>query len=183
MFRHTIEEAKERPDYSHSDEFNVVLQLRADVQDPQFPQFFERVSSERKIKWSLRDLILLDDIRQGKQISPDARAHVERLKNEGVIEIVGRGRGTRYILSKRFYTFVGERGVYTRKKGLDTEEKKALIIKHLKEHLKGTIQEFEQLLPSLSRNQIHGLLRNLRREGKLKSEGRSKGGFWVITES
>jgi ATP-dependent DNA helicase RecG len=102
------------------------------------------------------------------------------LKNEGVIEIVGRGRGTRYILSKRFYTFIGERGVYTRKKGLDTEEKKALIIKHLKEHGEGTIGEFEQVLPSLSRNQIHGLLRNLRNEGKVKAMGRSKGAYWVL---
>lgn len=180
MFRRTIEEAKERPDYSRSDEFNVVLWLRADVQDPQFLQFFERISLERKISWSLRDLVLLDDIRQNKPISPNAHHDIERLKNEGVIEILGRGRGTRYILSKRFYTFVGERGVYTRRKGLDSEEKMALIVKHLKQHKKGVFSDFEQIFPSLNRNQIGRLLKLLKKEGIVRFRGSRKSGYWEM---
>ncbi|MFH0989739.1 MAG: RNA-binding domain-containing protein [bacterium] len=180
MFRRTIEEAKERPDYSRSDEFNVVLWLRAEVQDPQFLQFFEQVSTERKINWSLRDLVLLDDIRRNKSISPDAHPDIERLKNEGVIEIVGRGRGTRYILSKKFYTFVGERGVYTRSIGLDSEEKKALILKHLKEHGKGIYSDFGQLFPTLNRNQIARLLKLLRKGNKIRHIGTRKSGHWEL---
>jgi len=130
----------------------------------------------------LRDLVLLDDIRQGKRISADAHAEVERLKSEGVIEIVGRGRGTRYILSKRFYSFIGERGVYTRRKGLDTEEKKALIVKHLKEHGQGTIQEFEQIFPNLTREQINWLVRQLKEEKRIVRSGARRNAQWILKE-
>jgi ATP-dependent DNA helicase RecG len=91
---------------------------------------------------------------------------------------LSRGRGTRYILSKRFYDFSGKKGSYTRKRGLDRETNKELILRHLKNHQRGTILEFEEVLPSLTRYQIHSLLKDLRRESRVAHIGPKKGGHW-----
>jgi ATP-dependent DNA helicase RecG len=45
-----------------------------------------------------------------------------------VVERSGRGK---IILSRKFYAFLGEKGVHTRKKGLDRETEKELLLKHL----------------------------------------------------
>ena len=157
MFRLAIEESKPRPDYSMSDAYAVILKIRGEIQDVQFLKFLEKISSEKKIEWTTQDLILLDDIRVGKTPSSEFQKSISRMADQGIIEKFGRGRGVRFILSKRLYSFLGEKGIYTRKRGLDREEKKALILKHIKNHKKGTIKEFEQVLPSLNRNQIHKL--------------------------
>lgn len=180
MFRRSIEEAKPLPDYSRSDAFSVVLKLEGEIQDIQFLKFFERVSQEKKVNWTISDLILLELIRKGNR--PDTSQHdaVKRLTDQGFVELIGRGKGVRYILSKKFYTFLGEKGTYTRKKGLGSEEKKALILKHLNENDKGTILEFEQILTSLNRNQIHKLLKSLKKEEKIEFIGSRKFGYWRI---
>jgi len=180
MFRLSIEEAKPRPDYSKSDAFSVILKIIGEIQDIQFLKFFEKVYSEKRIKWTTQDLILLDDVRIGKSPSPEFQDSLHRLIEQGIIEKFGRGRGVKYILSKRFYIFLGEKGVYTRKRGLDTEEKKALIIKHIENHGKGTIQEFEQIFPNLTRYQIHNLLKSLKKKKIIKYEGPAIGGFWKL---
>ncbi len=180
MFRLAIEESKPRPDYSMSDAFAVVLKIRGEIQDVQFLKFLEKISSERKIEWTTQDLILLDDIRVGKSPSPEYQKSISRMADQGIIEKFGRGRGVKFILSKRFYSFLGEKGTYTRKRGLDREEKKALILKHIKNHKKGTIKEFEQVIPSLNRNQIHKLLKYLKKEDKIEFVGSKKAGYWII---
>jgi len=176
MFRLMIQESKPRPDYTGSDAYRVLLSLHAEIQDPQFLRYLERVGRERGRPLPVHDLVLLDDIRRGSVRAADAR--VRRLVEHGFIERISRGKGTRYILSKRYYTVAGERGVYTRKRGLDRETHKALILKHLEMHEIGTIQEFEQLLPSLTRNQIHALIKELRKEGRVVFVGSRHAGHY-----
>ena len=99
----------------------------------------------------------------------------------GVVERVGRGRGTRYLLSRRFYSAIGQRGAYTRRRGLDREENKAIILRHLQTcGANGAqISELQLVLPSRSRNQLKRLLDDLRREGKIRLEGERRGARWV----
>lgn len=182
MFRLSIQEAKPRPDYSKSDAFSVILRIRGEIQDIQFLKFFEKVYSEKTIGWTTQDLILLDDIRTGKSLLPEYQDSLRRLTEQGIVEKFGRGRGVKYILSKRFYTFLGEKGAYTRMKGLGIEEKKALIIKHLKNYGKGTISEFQDVILSSNREYIKYLLKVLRDEKQIKFEGSKKSGFWVLAK-
>lgn len=180
MFRRSIEEAKPLPDYSRSDSFAVVLKLQGKIQDVQFLKFFERVSEEKKVNWTVSDLILLESIRKGEHLDSSQHDAVKRLTDQGFVELIGRGKGVRYILSKKFYTFLGEKGTYTRRKGLGSEEKKALIIKHLNENEQGSILEFEQILTSLNRDQIHKLLKSLKKDNKIEFIGSRKFGYWRI---
>lgn len=180
MFRRAIEEAKPLPDYSRSDAFSVVLNLQGKIQDVQFLKFFERVSEEKKVNWTVSDLILLELIRKGDHLNASQHDAVKRLVDQGFVELIGRGKGVRYILSKKFYTFLGEKGTYTRKRGLDTETKKTLLLKHLEHHLQGRFSEFKDVIPGLTDDQLKGLLKSLRKENKIKFIGAHRNGYWVI---
>jgi ATP-dependent DNA helicase RecG len=181
MFRLMILESKPRPDYSGSDENRVLLRLYAEIQDPEFLNFIQKVGKQKKLTFDLWDLLLLDDIRQGKVRAADDP--VRRLVRQGAIEKVGRGRGTRYILSKTYYAVAGHKGAYTRERGLDRETNKQLILKHLDHHDgKGTIQEFLDVLKELNRNQVHGLLDELREERRIRFVGSKRKGYWEKIE-
>ena len=97
----------------------------------------------------------------------------------GVVETVGRGKGTRYLLSRRFSAMIGERGTYTRRRGLDDETNKELLLKHLRESPAGSpLSELHQVLPQLSARRVQVLLTVLREEGKAIVEGSRRWARW-----
>jgi len=179
MFRIMLEEGKNRPDYNKSDEYRVVLRLDSEIQDIQFLTFLDKVGQETLKSWSVHDLILLDDIRKGNVHKLSDR--IRQFMEQGVVEHVGgSGKASRYILSRRFYSFIGGKGRYTRAKGLNRETNKQLLIEHLKNHTSGKIKEFEEVLPELTRSQIHSLLKELKRENKIKYIGPKRLGHWEL---
>jgi ATP-dependent DNA helicase RecG len=106
------------------------------------------------------------------------------LADQGVIETIGRGRGTRYILSRQFYVMTDRKGVYTRKRGLDRETNKALLLKHIRDNAGAGVplNELFQVLPALSRYQIQRLLQELRDEGLTRNVGTTKASRWFPTD-
>ncbi|MGE3541586.1 MAG: hypothetical protein AB7N91_29675 [Candidatus Tectimicrobiota bacterium] len=101
-----------------------------------------------------------------------------------MIERVGRGRGVRHLLSRRFYRFLGQGGVYTRRRGLDRETNKALLLKHIEDSaaLGTKLEELQQVLPELSRHQVQTLLRELKRSGHVRLEGVTNAGRWFLAD-
>lgn len=98
-----------------------------------------------------------------------------------MIERVGRGRGARYLLSRRFYRFLGRAGAYTRRKGLDRETNKSLLPRHIDDSTASgtTLAELQEVLPGLSRDQAQTLLRELKREGqRVAVRGVTKAARW-----
>lgn len=180
MYRQSILESKPLPDYSKSDEYSVIVSIMGNIQDVQFLRYLEKITEEKQVTLSLTDLIILDLIRKGDKIETGYSAILNQLKDKGIIEPLAGGRGRKYMLSKQLYTYLNEKGKYTRAKGLDKDEKKALIIKHLKHHDKGTMDEFEQVLPSTKRSQIKYLLNQLRLENKIIYRGKTKNGYWEL---
>ncbi|WLD15014.1 hypothetical protein SH412_005210 [Planctellipticum variicoloris] len=88
-------------------------------------------------------------------------------------------RGT-YVLSRRFYDFVGKKGIYTRKKGLDRDQNRALLLKHIRESQNSgsPIGELMQVLPAQSRRQIQLLLKSLERDGEIHMIGTTRSSRW-----
>jgi ATP-dependent DNA helicase RecG len=87
------------------------------------------------------------------------------------------------VLSRRFHAFLGQKGAYTRKVGLDRETNKALLLKHIRENVKegSRMEELGQVLPSLTRHQIVRLLRALREAGEIRVEGTTRQARWYPT--
>lgn len=183
MFEESLKEGKPRPDFAGTDAHQVCINLLGDIQNPQFIRFLERVSAERGISFSVEDLVILDAISHG--VRPDAseaRDHLARLVETGIVERTGAGRGAKYVLSRRFYSFLGKKGAYTRERGLDRDTNKALLLKHIKESGSegAKLSDLQQVLRDLSRAQVQTLLRELRSEGKAHSVGLTKAGRWLI---
>jgi ATP-dependent DNA helicase RecG len=180
MFEESIKEAKPVPDYSLSDQFQVSVILKGIVRDEQFLHFLSKIGPERLSKFSTQDFLTLDLLHQEQEVSSDLKQGLNRLLDEGIVERIGRGRGVRYILSRRFYSSIGKAGVYTRRRGLDRETNKSLLLSHIVENgNKGTrLAELLEVLPALSRGAVQTLLRDLKNEGRLQVTGRTKGGVW-----
>ena len=99
------------------------------------------------------------------------------LLDKGLLERAGRGR---YILSGRLYGFLGEKGTYTRKRGLDRETNKSLLLKHIKDNEEtGTpLHELMQVLPGHTRAQVKTLVQELKDEGRAYPVGERRWAKW-----
>jgi len=176
MFENSVRESKLPPNYSGTDDHQVSLVLHGEIQDPLFLRFLEQIGKETLSSFNTTDLIVLDLVHREKSIPRWARDRLPLLRRSGVIEKTGR----KYMLSRRFYKFVGRKGVYTRKRGLDRETNKALLLKHIQDNKKdgSRFREFKDVLPDLTRDQIQTLLREMKKAGLVHSIGRAHGARW-----
>jgi ATP-dependent DNA helicase RecG len=180
MFEESIKEGKPRPDFIGTDDHQVSVTLRGEIQNPALVRFLEKVGKERLAAFTTTDFLILDSIQRDVPVSVELQPRVPHLLEQGVIERIGRGRGSRFIFSRRLYGHLGKPGSYTRKKGLDRETNKALLLKHIveSEKLGASMREFEQVLPAVTRRQILLLLQELRAEGQIHPEGARRGTRW-----
>lgn len=174
-------ESKPLPDFAGTDDYWIILSFAGSIQDPEFLKYLEKIGQEVQNSFRVDDFLVLNHLRKGEVVPDHLRPRLPHLIKCGAIEKTGRGKGTRFLLTKRFYSMSNKKGDYTTRRGLDRETNKELLVKHLKNFKKGTLKEFQQVLPTLSRHQIYILLRELRQEDRIKLEGRTKGGHWALT--
>ena len=136
--------------------------------------------TQKLASFGAHDLILLDRIHNEKPVEPSDRERLKQLVELGVIERSGRGRGVRYLLSRTFYEMAENSGLHTRRQGLERETNKELICRHVEHQGKaGAVRdEFRQVLPDLTDNQIKGLLKELQAERRVYCTGHAKGARW-----
>ncbi|MBW1970939.1 MAG: transcriptional regulator, partial [Deltaproteobacteria bacterium] len=113
--------------------------------------------------------------REGK-LPQWARDRIPVLLKSGVVERIGR----KYMLSRKYYEFVDRKGVYTRKRGLDRETNKQLLLKHISDNQKtgSRFSELREVLPSLSRRQVQALLTALKKQNKVWMVGKTSAAKW-----
>ena len=180
IFEQSIQQGKALPDFTGTDQYQLVLTLNCQVQDPLFVQFLEKVAREKNAAFTTDDFLILDVIHREHQIPDKYKSRLKYLDDMGVIETVGRGRGVRRILSRRFYSMAGKKGTYTRKRGLDHETNKKLIEKHIHDQARAgaTLEELQEVLPALSRGSLKWLLQSLKSEGRIHVVGKTRGARW-----
>jgi ATP-dependent DNA helicase RecG len=180
IFRECIRQSKPLPDFFRTDEHSVWLTLHGGIQDPEFLRFLEEVGQERMAAFSTEDFLVVDLVHREQPLPGHLKVRAEYLLEQGIIERMGRGRGTRMLLSQRFYRHLGKPGVYTRKRGLDQETNKALLLKHVTDSGEegAPFNELMQVLPNLTRRQIQYLIGRLKREGLIALKGVKKGSRW-----
>lgn len=181
MFETSIKQSKPLPDFAGTDDFQVALTLNGEVQDPKFLRFLEKVSAEQMSSFTTQDLLLLDLINKEQKIPDYLKHRAPALRDAGIIEQIGKGRHSKFILSRKLYKFIGQGGVYTRKRGLDAGTNKALILQHLRTSKQCRFGELQQVVPHLSRDQLKNCLNRLRLEGKAICIGTRRWSYWQIT--
>ena len=179
IYESCIRESKPEPDFSRSDAYHVWVTLHGQLRNPEFLAILERIGKERVDTFSTEDLLVLDRVFSGSEVEERLSAFISPLVDEGFIEKTNLSRPA-YVLSRRIYAALRKSGVYTRKKGLDRETNKELLLKHILESgsAGARMEEFLQVLPAVDRNGIQSLLRSLAREGRIHVEGPTKAARW-----
>ena len=177
MFSTALREGKLPPDFADTDAYQVSVVLQGAVIDGRFITFLERLSKESGQELRLDDLLVLDAIHREQPVPDRLHERVSSLLARGAIERVSRRKWT---LSRRFYTWVGKRGEYTRRRGLDRATNKELLLKHITDNARdgSPLNELAQVLPSLSATQVQNFLRELKNEGKAHPVGKTRGARW-----
>lgn len=185
MFEESIKEAKSRPRFDGTTADQVFVTLHGQVQNPAFLRFLERVGRERIEQFGTKDLLVLDLLSREESLPPDLQPHAAALAEQGVVEAVGRGRGRRFMLSRALYAFMGQRGTYTRRRGLDRETNKALLLRHIQDNAAegSPLADLQQVVPSLSRDQVQYLLQKLRDEQAVHLVGYGPSARWYPAPS
>jgi len=178
IFGSTIKEGKGMPDLSESDAFSVRLKIPAKVKDKEFILFLERITKDKEIILSFEEIYELEKIREHQMVSDSE--FKKKFLDIGIIEKIGRTRGAKYILSHKYYTHEGRIGTYTRLTGLSRDQKKELILNHLRKNEKGFITDFFDVFPDLKQPDINNLLQELKRDEKVIHTGTKRSGYWTL---
>jgi ATP-dependent DNA helicase RecG len=180
IYERCIQESKPTPDFLGTDDYQVSITLRGEVQDPIFVRFLNQVGAERVASFSTHDFLVLDLIRREQPISPELKPRLLQLLEHGIVERMGRGRGTTYILSQKLYGLLGKRGTYTARRGLDRETNKLLLLKHIRENREvgSPLADLKQVLPALSKDQVQTLMRELKIDELIYHTGKARAARW-----
>ncbi len=179
IYELSIQQAKLLPDFAGTDRSHVCISLDGLIQDPQLLTMMERIGMETLQSFNTADFLVVHCIHKEQKVPAKLQDRLKRLLDLGIIERIARGR---FILGKRYYVAAGKQGVYTRKRGLDRETNKALLLKHIRENTKtgSQMNEFYQVLPGLSRSQIQVLLRELKADGRICVCGSTNAALWFV---
>lgn len=180
MFEAAIRQGKQLPSFKGTGPFEVRLTLDGLIRNPAFARFLERMGDTQLRTFSTDDFLALDAIDRELALPDRLKARLLGLEAAGAIQRIGRGRGSRYVLSASLYASMGAAGTHTRKLGLDHETNKALLLKHLvKQGSQGApLGELRQVLPALAESAVQGLLNELRAEGQVFLVGQRRWARW-----
>ncbi len=182
IYKTTISQGKGAPNFEGTDDDYVVLNIPTKVRDIDFVYYLQKIEKEKQISIdTARDFIELEKIRENGKSCDKNR--LKFFTDNDIVEKVGKGKGTKYVLAKRFYEFIGNKVEYTRKKWLSKEQQKEVLMNFFRQHEKGKRSDFIKLFENkLSSKQLFVLLDELRSENMVYFDGmrRSPKGLWKI---
>jgi ATP-dependent DNA helicase RecG len=106
------------------------------------------------------------------------------LLKRGLVEKHGKTSGTRYILSKGYYEFVGNETEYVKQSGAMSHQAISAITAYLFENKKAKMKDFSVLLEGyMTRRQVKSLVDKLVEEKMLTQNGKGIGTYYEIGEA
>ncbi len=185
IYEACIRESKAEPDFTHSGPDHFWISLHGTIRYPEFLRILEKIGNEKLLSFSTDDFIVIQSVFENRPLPDHFTRAAERLYEEGLLERVPKAKGYEWILARRLYSALGKSGIYIRKKGLDRETNKELLIKHIRqsEPEGAKMGELLQVLPALDRHLIRSLLRSLSNEGRVFVAGSTKSARWHIQKT
>lgn len=176
MYQHQRERFLPMPDYDHSSESHVILEIPGQVINREYSETLMENGS-----LDLLTVVLLDRVQKGKPITKDA---LKKLRDLKLVE----GRSPKIIISRKVARILHQEAEYTDLSGFDDQWYRDLILKALKDHGKLRRADFDKLLiPKLpgvlsepqKKSKVGNLLTSLRVEGRIHV-GEKR--YWYLTE-
>ena len=182
MFELSVHDAKPLPDFSGTDDFFVVVTLNGIVIDEQMIPVIKKICEKgEKTHLSTEDFLVIYALYNDRPLDAKMYSRMKRLIELGIVEHIGYKK---YVLARSLYAAAGKSGVYTRHVGLDRSTNKELLLKHIRENndTGTTLNELQQVLPGLTRGQIKFLIKELKDDGKIVCEGKTKASRWYSSK-
>ena len=158
IFYHCLMEGKPLPDYSHTDDFQVDLWLRAEIVDEAFYIFVNEIQdrTNEEDKLNVFDLLTLDKVRQG--ISTDLfEKSVEKLLRKGLIKSQS-SADKKYVLGDLYYEIAKQPAYIKEYRVRDLQIVAGCFEKAKEVSIKDFVDAFDN---QLSREQIRYLISKL----------------------
>lgn len=178
IFYQCVAEAKGKPDYSASDDFQVELKLSALVKDKAFALFINQLQKERKEKdkLSVQEIIVLDAIREGVPKDQLDKSIVEKLLSEELIEKIGKTSNQKLRLARSYFAFTNREVDYTNNTPIDDSYVLMKIETYLAQFGRAKIGKFVDLFSAdLTREQVKTIIYGLTASRFLEYEGTGPG--------
>lgn len=194
IYRGMLRFGRPEPDYSRTDNNNVVLRLATVEADEAFLQLLvEQENRQGGTSLSIDSLIALASLREQKRLSMDelaqhihrdaaqAKRTLEQLVEAGLVQAHGNTRNRSYTLSAAVYRNKGGQVAYTRQAGFSSLQHEQLVLNHVRHHSRiqrGDVVE----LCHLTNGQAGKLLTRLKSEGKLIKHGERRWAYYTSGE-
>lgn len=184
IYKNTLSEGKDEPDYSHSDPFRVELHLSAVIKDKAFAMFLD--SEQRELadedRLSVFEVMALNRIREGKSNDVD-KEMLKTLFDRGLIEKRGKTRGAYYILSKSYYEFCDNAGEYSKMDDWNASQALPIIMAHFNTFKTAKMKDFVSVLGThMSRKQIRNMINMFVERRILSKEGVGSGTTYYVSD-
>ena len=176
MLEQCVRQGKALPDYGGSDANQVWLTLYGEIRDEGFLRFLERIGPDVLDRLDPHEILVLGLVACGQKVPAELQSHAPRLLELGVLERIARGK---LVLSRKLYPVVGKSAAPGQRDQV-REQNKARLLDYIERHdAEGSpIKHLLSVLPSLSRDQVRTLLRELRRDGKAHPIGATRTALW-----
>lgn len=184
IFRNTIAEGKQIPDYSASDDYHVELSLSAIIKNRALALFIEAEQSQlpEDKKLSVFEIMALYSILEGEEKRIDKHT-LQSLQDRGLIEKRGKTRGVYHVLSRNYYEFTDDAAAYSKKSEWNFAQATSIIIPHLQKFKRAKMNDFVELfIGHLTRRQVRVLIMQMVERKILNQEGVGSGTYYSISE-
>ena len=194
VFAGQLELGRPAPDYSRSTNDWVEVRMRSGPADQDLAAFIASVRSRGDGTVDLRFLQVFHEVRQERRITSDraaevlqvsideARAELNKLVEQGLLEASGERKGRSYLLASSVYDQLGEQAEYVRTRGFDSLQHEQMVLTYVEKYRKirrGDVVELCQLEPA----QATRLLGRMVETGKLEMRGEKRGAHYVLPET
>lgn len=166
IFRLTLSEGKQMPDYNKTDDYQVVAILSARVKDPGFCLFINSIQQElpENQKLSVFDILTFCDIKDGLQ--PKDKEIAKKLFSMGYLEKRGKTSAIRYILPRRYYELTNNLVEYSGLTDWDDQQVLAVLLPFLTKYGKAKKSDIAGVIGShISETQLRRIIERLSQPG------------------
>lgn len=182
IFRLTLSEGKQKPDYEKTDDYQVTAILSAVVKEPAFALFIQAIQQElpENQKLSVFDIMTFSAIREGKQ--PWDKDIAKRLYELGYLEKRGKTSAVRYIMPRRYYELTGNMTEYSNLIDWDDEQVWAVLFPYLNKYGKAKKTDISKLLMShISDSQLRRVIERFTDKGLIIKSGKTVNTVYTLS--
>lgn len=182
IFRLTLSEGKQKPDYEKTDDYQVTAILSAVVKEPAFALFIQAIQQElpENQKLSVFDIMTFSAIKEGKQ--PWDKDIAKRLYELGYLEKRGKTSAVRYIMPRRYYELTGNMTEYSNLIDWDDEQVWAVLFPYLNKYGKAKKTDISKLLMShISDSQLRRVIERFTDKGLIIKSGKTVNTVYTLS--